>query len=120
VCCQCWGRRQPVVRVRDRELARGSVLPVECSYRSQARIYYANESEPLDIPRGGIIRSIQKVSDWNTYPRLKQIAAVQSALNGVGKLLLEGHMRSCVIERIQSGETEVIEELLITVNKRMK
>lgn len=51
---------------------------------------------------------------------LNQIAAIQSALNGVGKLLLEGHMKSCILERIQAGEHEVIDELLVTVNKLMK
>jgi len=51
---------------------------------------------------------------------LNQIAAVQSALNAVGKILLEGHMKSCVIERIQQGDQEVIDELLKTMNKLMK
>lgn len=51
---------------------------------------------------------------------LNQIAAVQSALNGVGKILLEGHMKSCMIERIQSGDEKVIDELLVTVHKLMK
>ncbi|MNE36461.1 hypothetical protein D3C80_1302710 [compost metagenome] len=51
---------------------------------------------------------------------LNQLAAGQAALGGVGKLLLEGHMRSCIVERIEAGEHEVIDELLITVNKLMK
>lgn len=29
-------------------------------------------------------------------------------------------MKSCVIERIQGGENEVIDELLVTINKLMK
>lgn len=70
----------------------------------------------------GQIRGIKGLIEKDTYcdDVLNQIAAVQSALNGVGKLLLEGHMKSCVIERIQSGDSEVIDELLITVNKLMK
>lgn len=51
---------------------------------------------------------------------LNQIAAIQSALNSVGKLLLENHLKSCVVQRIRSGEHEVIDELLVTVNKLMK
>jgi len=51
---------------------------------------------------------------------LNQIAAAQSALNSVGKLLLEGHLKSCVIERIQAGEDEVVDELLVTIQKLMK
>ncbi len=70
----------------------------------------------------GQIRRIKGLIEMDTYcdDVLNQIAAAQSALNGVGKLLLEGHMKSCVVERIQAGEHEVIDELLITVNKLMK
>jgi DNA-binding FrmR family transcriptional regulator len=70
----------------------------------------------------GQIRGVKGMIEKDTYcdDVLNQISAIQSALNGVGKLLLEGHMKSCVIERIQAGEHEVIDELLITVNKLMK
>ncbi|MNW25945.1 Copper-sensing transcriptional repressor CsoR [compost metagenome] len=70
----------------------------------------------------GQIRGIKGLIEKDTYcdDVLNQIAAAQSALNAVGKLLLEGHMKSCVIERIQAGEDEVIDELLVTVKKLMK
>ncbi|MDF2714996.1 MAG: CsoR family transcriptional regulator [Paenibacillus sp.] len=51
---------------------------------------------------------------------LNQIASVHSALNGVGKLLLEYHLESCVIERIQESDTVVLTELMTTINKLMK
>lgn len=70
----------------------------------------------------GQIRGIKGLIEKDTYcdDVLNQIAAIQSALNGVGKLLLEAHMRSCVIERISEGDHEVIDELLITINKLIK
>lgn len=70
----------------------------------------------------GQIRGIRGMVEKDVYcdDILNQIAAVQSALNGVGKILLEGHMRSCVMERIQQGDNEVIDELLKTMNKLMK
>ncbi|MCU6710695.1 metal-sensitive transcriptional regulator [Paenibacillus sp. J5C_2022] len=70
----------------------------------------------------GQVRGIKGLIEKDTYcdDVLNQIAAVQSALNGVGKLLLEHHLKSCVIERIQEGDTEVVAELLTTVNKLMK
>jgi DNA-binding FrmR family transcriptional regulator len=70
----------------------------------------------------GQIRGVRGLIERDTYcdDVLNQIASVQSALNGVGKLLLEHHMKSCVIERIQEGDKDVIDELLITVNKLMK
>jgi len=70
----------------------------------------------------GQIRGIKGLIEKDTYcdDVLNQIAAAQSALGSVGKLLLEGHMKSCIVERIQAGEHEVIDELLVTVNKLMK
>lgn len=70
----------------------------------------------------GQIRGIKGLIEKDTYcdDVLNQIAAAQSALGSVGKLLLEGHMKSCIVERIQAGEHDVIDELLVTVNKLMK
>lgn len=70
----------------------------------------------------GQIRGVKGLIERDTYcdDVLNQISSVQSALNGVGKLLLEHHMKSCVIERIQEGDEDVIDELLTTVNKLMK
>ncbi|MCA4756931.1 metal-sensing transcriptional repressor [Mycolicibacterium fortuitum] len=70
----------------------------------------------------GQVRGIKGLIEKDTYcdDVLNQIASIQSALNGVGKLLLEHHMRSCVIDRIQEGDTEVLTELLTTMNKLMK
>jgi len=70
----------------------------------------------------GQIRGVRGLIEKEVYcdDVLNQIAAVQSALNGVGKLLLEGHLKSCVIERIREGDSDIVDELLITVNKLMK
>jgi DNA-binding FrmR family transcriptional regulator len=70
----------------------------------------------------GQIRGIQGLIERDTYcdEVLHQIASVQSALNGVGRLLLEHHMKSCVIDRIQQGDQDVVDELLITINKLTK
>jgi CsoR family transcriptional regulator, copper-sensing transcriptional repressor len=70
----------------------------------------------------GQIRGIRGMVEKDVYcdDILNQISAVQSALNSVGKILLEGHMKNCVIDRIQQGDSEVIDELLKTMNKLMK
>ena len=70
----------------------------------------------------GQIRGVRGMIEKDTYcdDVLNQIAAIQSALNGVGKLLLEGHMKSCVVERIQAGDQDVIDEILVTMNKLIK
>ncbi|MFC3342846.1 metal-sensitive transcriptional regulator [Paenibacillus abyssi] len=70
----------------------------------------------------GQVRGVKGMVERDVYcdDVLNQIAAIQSALNGVGKLLLEGHMRSCIVERIESGDREVLDELLTTINKLVK
>ncbi|KIL42489.1 CsoR family transcriptional regulator [Gordoniibacillus kamchatkensis] len=70
----------------------------------------------------GQIRGVKAMIEKDTYcdDVLNQIAAIQSALNSVGKMLLEHHLNSCVIERIQEGDNEVVKELMITMNKLIK
>ena len=48
---------------------------------------------------------------------LNQIASVEAALKGVRKLLLEAHIRSCVVEQIEKGQYQVIDELMTTIGK---
>lgn len=70
----------------------------------------------------GQVRGIKGMIEKDTYcdDVLNQIASVQSALNSVGRLLLEHHLKSCVIERLQEGDTEVLTELMTTMNKLIK
>jgi DNA-binding FrmR family transcriptional regulator len=97
-----------------------------CSVGNERKSHHSEITKNSLISRlnriEGQIRGVKGMIERDTYcdDVLNQIAAAQSALNSVGKLLLEGHMKSCVVERIQAGEHEVIDELLITVNKLMK
>lgn len=70
----------------------------------------------------GQVRGVKGMIERDTYcdDVITQIAAVQAALNSVGRLLLEYHMKSCVRERIMEGDDEVVDELLTTVKKLLK
>jgi CsoR family transcriptional regulator, copper-sensing transcriptional repressor len=70
----------------------------------------------------GQIRGIKRLIESDTYcdDVITQISATQSAMNSVAKILLEGHMKTCVLERIQDGDTEVLDEVMITIQKLMK
>ncbi|MBO0997267.1 metal-sensitive transcriptional regulator [Bacillus sp. SD075] len=70
----------------------------------------------------GQIRGIKGLIEKDTYcdDVITQIAATQSAMNSVAKILLEGHLRNCVVERLNDGDTEVIDEVLVTIQKLMK
>jgi len=43
---------------------------------------------------------------------LMQLAAAQSALKSVSRLVLQDHLQTCVVERVQEGDTQVVEELM--------
>jgi DNA-binding FrmR family transcriptional regulator len=110
----------------EEELLRSEADDACCSTENHRKSHHSDKTKTNLISRlnriEGQIRGVKGMIEKDTYcdDVLNQIAAVQSALNSVGKLLLEGHMKSCVVERIQAGESEVIDELLITVNKLMK
>jgi len=70
----------------------------------------------------GQIRGVSRMIDNDTYCDgiLHQILAIESALDGVKKTLLEAHIKGCVLDQIQKGKNSVIDELLITMKKMMK
>ena len=69
----------------------------------------------------GQVRGIKGMIEKDAYcdDVLNQISSVQAAMKSISKLVLESHMRSCVIEKVQSGDNEVIDELLDTIGKML-
>jgi|TARA_B110000263_G_scaffold121476_1_gene105664 DNA-binding FrmR family transcriptional regulator len=71
----------------------------------------------------GHLTGIRKMLDEDKYcvDILKQTYAVRRAIEKMESLLLEGHLKSCVVEGIQSGRTEEIvdelKDLYILANK---
>ncbi|WP_432664541.1 metal-sensing transcriptional repressor [Wukongibacter baidiensis] len=51
---------------------------------------------------------------------LIQIAAVRSALNNVGKLILQDHINHCIIHAIENDDREVLDSLNDAINKFVK
>jgi DNA-binding FrmR family transcriptional regulator len=51
---------------------------------------------------------------------LIQLAAVQSALQNTGKVILEDHLKHCIVEAAQEGDTEAIDELCKAIDRYMK
>lgn len=43
---------------------------------------------------------------------LTQLAAAESAIRSTSRLILQDHLETCVTERIQQGDTEVVGELM--------
>ncbi len=70
----------------------------------------------------GQIRGIKGMVENDIYcdDILNQVASAQAALRSFSKLLLESHMKSCIVNSIEHGDTEIVDELLKTMEKLMK
>jgi DNA-binding FrmR family transcriptional regulator len=51
---------------------------------------------------------------------LVQLAAVRSALDNTGKVILKDHMRHCMVDAISAEDTEAIDHLCSAIDKFMK
>lgn len=67
----------------------------------------------------GQLNGIKKMLDDNRYcgDILTQIAAVESALQSFGYIILQDHLETCVVEEIQNGNTEILEEAIDLIKK---
>ena len=70
----------------------------------------------------GQIRGIRGMVEKDAYCAdiLIQSAAVNAAVNSFNKELLASHIRGCVARDIRDGKDEVIDELVVTLQKLMK
>ena len=51
---------------------------------------------------------------------LVQLAAVRSALDNTGKVILQDHMRHCIVDAVSAGDNEAIDDLCQAIDKFMK
>ena len=51
---------------------------------------------------------------------LIQLAAVRSALDNTGKVILKDHMRHCMVDAVAAGDSTAIDDLCEAVDKFMK
>lgn len=51
---------------------------------------------------------------------LIQIAAVKSAVNNIGKLILQDHIQHCIVDAIKTGDKKVLDDLSIAIDKFVK
>lgn len=51
---------------------------------------------------------------------LIQLAAVKSAINNTGKLILKDHLEHCIVHAVQDGDEVMLQELNTAIDKFMK
>ena len=67
----------------------------------------------------GQVNGISKMLEDNRYcgDILTQVAAVESALQSFGYVVLKEHLNSCVVEAVQQGNTEIMDEAIELIKK---
>jgi DNA-binding FrmR family transcriptional regulator len=51
---------------------------------------------------------------------LVQIAAVRSAINNIGKIILEDHINHCIVEAVETGDQKALDDLNEAIEKFVK
>ena len=51
---------------------------------------------------------------------LVQLAAVRSAIDNTGKVILQDHMRHCMVDAVEAGDQAAIDDLCQAIDKFMK
>ena len=51
---------------------------------------------------------------------LIQLAAVKSAINNTGKIILKDHINHCIVEAMESGDEKAIENLSAAIDQFVK
>ena len=51
---------------------------------------------------------------------LIQLSAVKSAINNTGKVILQDHIEHCIVDAIESGDHEALEELTKAIDRFIK
>ncbi len=67
----------------------------------------------------GQLNGIKNMIDDNRYcgDILIQIGAVESALQSLGYIILQEHMRTCVVEEVKKGNEAIMEEAVELIKK---
>ncbi len=62
----------------------------------------------------GQLGGVKAMIDDNRYcgDVLIQLAAIDAAVKSVSRLVLQNHLQTCVVEQIQRGNTEVVDEVM--------
>ena len=63
-------------------------------------------------------RMVEEGSDCSEV--LVQLAAVRSAIDNTGKVILQDHMRHCMVDAVAAGDADAIEDLCHAIEKYMK
>ena len=86
-----------------------------CEYKTTPRSNELKRGISRRINRAiGQLNGIKVMIDEDRYcgDVLIQLAAAESAVKAISREIMQDHLESCVVDRVQSGDTEVIDEVM--------
>ncbi len=100
----------------------------DCQNEGKERHKHRNLTEEKDLLKRlnrieGQVRGVKAMVEDERYcvDILNQVSAIQAALNSFSKVLLSNHIKTCVVDDIESGKgEEAVDELCKTIQKLMR
>lgn len=89
-------------------------------YKSSARSDDLQDDLQKRLNRAiGQLNGVKRMVDDNRYcgDILTQLAAVEAAVHRVSEIILRNHLETCVVERVQQGDAEVLDEVMDLIRK---
>lgn len=67
----------------------------------------------------GQINGIKQMVEDSRYcdDILMQISAANNSLKSLGLVLLDNHLKTCVVDKIKNGEEDILDELMKTIER---
>ena len=67
----------------------------------------------------GQLNGVKTMIDDNRYcgDVLMQLSAAESAVHSISAILLQNHLETCVVEQIEQGNTQIIDEAMQLIKK---
>ena len=85
-----------------------------CNHKKKVRSEEEKKAIIVRLNRiAGQINGIKKMVEEDSYCAdvLIQLAAVDKAVKSLASTVLEAHMHTCLVEHIQAGEIDIIDEI---------
>ncbi len=95
-------------------------MPDCCSTKHTPRSAELKASVAKRINRAiGQLNGIKTMVEEDRYcgDVLTQLAAVEKAVSAISRQIMEDHLHTCVVERVQAGDTQVVDEVMDLLKK---
>lgn len=99
---------------------RGAQKPCCCHHKATPRSQQMQEDLQKRLNRViGQLNGVKTMIDDNRYcgDVLVQLSAAESAVHSISAILLQNHLETCVVEQIEQGNTQIIDEAMQLIKK---